>query len=230
MKKLFNSLPVDWIYQLISMSMITTSAFYILHFSDEYRMVKEFWAMNEKLYIYTFLALQFIMKMTFYWLLLGLVRKMLFTKIKTKVLGAINEPKNRQDLKDIAEFKKIVAQAFGIPVTLGWVDPNDLHEKIEMTEEEFEQTMKSMMKWFCVLIHVGFTSILIWQLSAYYIVPLLVTVLLVIIGFYYAITILYGNIHLMEKFRMDIVETNLSIENVTSLDSVQGSDESNQDR
>lgn len=227
MKKLFNSLPPDWIYQLISMSMITTSAFYIFQFTDEYQMVKEFWAMNEKFYIYTFLALQFVMKMTFYWLLLGIVRKMLFTKIKTKVLGAINEPKNRKELKDIAEFKKIIAQAFGIPITLGWIDPNDLHEKIEMTEEEFELTMKSMMKWFCVLIHLGFTSILIWQLSAYYIIPLLVVVLFVIIGFCYAFTILYGNIHLIEKFRVEIAIQNPLIENASVIDSIKNNDHLN---
>ena len=219
MKKIFNLLPADWIYQMISMSMITTSAFYIFQFTDEYLIVKEFWEMNEKFYIYTFLGLQFTIKIIFYWLLLGLVRKMLFTKIKTKVLGVINEPKNRKDLKDIVEFKKVIAQAFGIPITLGWVDPNDLHEKIEMTEEEFEQTMISVMKWFCVLIHVGCTSVLIWQLSVYYIIPLLVMVLLIIIGFCYAITILYGNIHLIEKFRTEIASQNQLVASISAIDS-----------
>ena len=228
MKKIFNSLPADWIYQLISMSMVTTSAFYIFQFTDEYKMVKEFWAMNEKFYIYTFLALQFIMKITFYWLLFGLVRKMLFTKIKRKVLGVVHEPKNRKDLKDLAEFKKIIAQAFGIPITLGWVDPNDLHEKIEMTEEEFEQTLKSMMKWFCAFIHLGFTSILIWQLNAYYIIPLLLVVLLAIVVFCYIATFLYGNIHLIEKFRVEIVNQNPLLENISALNSIQVNDQLNQ--
>lgn len=230
MKKLLNSLPSDWIYQLISMSMITTSAFYVFQFTDEYQVVREFWKMNEKFYIYTFLALQFIMKMFFYWLLLGIVRKMLFSKIKVKILGALNEPKNRQDLKDIAEFKKIIAQAFGIPITLGLVDPNDLHEKIEMTEEEFEDTMKSMMKWFCVLIHVGFTSILVWKLNAYYIIPLLAFVLLAIVAFWYAVTILYGNIYLIEKFRTEIISKNPVIENIPVMDSIQVNDKLNQGR
>lgn len=205
MKKLLKSLPSDWLYQLITLSMITTSAFYLFQFTDEYEFVRDFWKMNEKFYIYTFLGMQFIVKAFFYWGLFLLLKKLLFGRIKSKVLGVLNEPKTREDMKIIVEIKQFFVQIFGIPVEMGLIDHEDLNDKIEMTEEELEETMKSMVKWSCVFIHVGFTSLLVWKLSAFYIIPLLIVVFVTTISFWYGVTIFYGNIRLIEKTRNELV-------------------------
>lgn len=217
MKRLFQSLPSDWVYQLISLSMITTSAFYIFQFTDEYEVVREFWGLNEKFYIYTFLTLQFVVKALFYWLLFNLLRKLLFGKIKTKVIGELNAPKTKEDLRVIVEIKQFLVQVFGIPLEHGFIDREDLNEKIEMTEDELDGVMKNMVKWLCVFIHLALTSMLIWKMSAYYIIPLFIFVLVIILLFWYGITFIFGNVRLIEKMRGEVLAK-------TKLESIGGAD------
>lgn len=205
MKKIFKTLPSDWLYQLISLSLITAITFYLFQFSDRFEVIKEFWELNEKLYIYTFLGIQFIVKIFFYWAVFLLLKKLLFHRIKHKVLEAVNEPKSREDLKDISEIKKIFVLIFGIPIELGLLDHSDYEDKIEMNEKELEETMKGAVKWLCVFIHASFTLILVYNLSAFYIIPLLVVIFAIIITYWYGITFLFGNISLIEKARMEVV-------------------------
>ncbi len=205
MKKIFKTLPSDWLYQLISLSLITAITFYLFQFSDRFEVIKEFWELNEKLYIYTFLGIQFIVKIFFYWAVFLLLKKLLFHRIKHKVLEAVNEPKSREDLKDISEIKKIFVLIFGIPIELGVLDHSDYEYKIEMNEKELEETMKGAVKWLCVFIHASFTLILVYNLSAFYIIPLLVVIFAIIITYWYGITFLFGNISLIEKARMEVV-------------------------
>ncbi len=205
MKKLFKTLPSDWLYQLVSLSLITALTFYIFQFADRFEMIKEFWELNEKLYVYTFLGIQFIVKALFYWGVFLLLKKLLFHKIKRKVLGAVNEPKSRQELKNISEIKGLFVLIFGIPIELGLLEHSDYEDKIEMNEEELEETMKGIVKWLCVLIHASIALILVYNLSAFYIIPLLIVIFAIVLAYWYGITFLFGNISLIEKARKEVV-------------------------
>ncbi len=205
MKKLFKTLPSDWLYQLISLALITAITFYLFQFADRFEVIKEFWELNEKLYIYTFLGIQFIVKALFYWGVFLQLKKLLFHKIKRKVLGAVNEPKSREDLKDISEIKGLFVLIFGIPIELGLLEHSDYEDKIEMNEEELEETMKGIVKWLCVFIHASITLILVYNLSAFYIIPLLIVIFAIVVAYWYGITFLFGNISLIEKARKEVV-------------------------
>jgi len=205
MKKLIQNLPSNWLYQLISLALITPFTFYIFQSADRFEIVREFWESNDKLYIYTFLGIQFTVKILFYWGLFLVFKKVLFGKIRDKVISALNEPKTKEDLKIILEIKQFIVQIFGVPIQFGLLEKEDLNIKIEMTNEELEETMTSIGKWFCVFIHFAFTSILVWQLSAYYIVPLLIVVLCALVLYWFGITLLFGNITLIEKARKEVV-------------------------
>lgn len=205
MKKLFSTLPSDWLYQVISLSLITSMTFYLFQFTNQFEFFKEFWEFNEKLYIYTFLGIQFIVKIFFYWAIFLLFKKLLFGKIKRKVLNAINEPKSREDLKDISEMKKLFVMIFGLPIELGLLEHSDFNDRIEMDEDDLDLMMKGIIKWLCVFTHASFTLILVFNLSAFYILPLMLVIFGIILIYWYGVTFLFGNISLIEKARMEII-------------------------
>lgn len=204
-RKIFNTLPSDWLYQLISLSLITSMTFYLFEFTNQFQFFKEFWELNEKLYIYTFLGFQFVVKIFFYWAVFLLFKKLLFSRIKRKVLTAINEPKTREDLKDISEIKKLFVLIFGLPIELGLLEHSDFDDRIEMDEDELEVMMKGIVKWLCVFTHASFTLILVYNLSAFYIIPLLLVIFGITVVYWYGVTFLFGNISLIEKARKEIV-------------------------
>lgn len=204
MRKLFSTLPTDWLYQLISLSLITSMTFYLFQFTNQFEFFKEFWEYNEKLYIYTFLSIQFVVKIFFYWAIFLLFKKLLFSRIKRKVLTVINEPKTREDLKDISEMKKLFVMIFGLPIELGLLEHSDFNDKIEMDEDDLELMMKGIVKWLCVFIHASFTLILVFNLNAFYILPLLLVIFGIILVYWYGVTFLFGNISLIEKARKEI--------------------------
>jgi len=205
MKKLFKTLPADWLYQLVSLSLITSLTFYLFKFSDRLDVIKEFWELNEKLYIYTFLTIQFIVKIIFYWGIFLILKKLLFHKIKKNILSVVNETKSREDLKSIIELKELFILIFGIPIELGLLEYSDYEDKIEMNDEDLDELMKGIVKWLCVFIHASFTLILVYNLSAFYIIPLLLMIFIILITYWSGITFLFGNISLIEKARIEVV-------------------------
>ncbi len=208
MKKLLRTLPADWLYQLVSLSLITSMTFYLFQYTNRFEIVREYWDLNEKLYIYTFLGIQFIVKALFYWLIFLLLKKLMFNKIKKKVLKSINEPKSFNDLREVSDIKRLFISIFGIPVQFGLIENSDLEERIEMDDQDLEDVLKGIVKWLCVFIHASITSIIVYNLNAFYIVPLLLLIFGIVIIYWYGITFLFGNIPILEKARKELVRSN----------------------
>jgi hypothetical protein len=176
-----------------------------MQFTNDMDFIQEFWGLNEKFYIYTFLGIQFAVKAIFYWLIFLILKRFLFLRIKRKLLNEINQKKSVSELKTLSELKQSLIQLFGLPIELGILDHEDIHEKFEMTEDIFDDIMKTSIQWICVFIHLAFVSLLIWHLNAFYIIPLLALVFFVFVVFLNIFTILFGNVQLIEKVRVEVV-------------------------
>lgn len=206
MKKILNTLPTDWVYQLVTLSLITTFTYYLFENVKDYQMIKEFWSENERFYIYTFLFMQFVVKAVFYWGLFLLIKRYVFEKIKRKYYDNLRRPKTISELKDLNELKKILIDILGVPVQYGLIKQGTLVEKIELDEHELVQTMKNNVKWICVSIHAVIVAVMVWNLNSYVIIPLLLVFLLLAVGYWYISSFVYANAELIDKVRVGLLK------------------------
>ncbi len=205
MQKLFNYLPENWLFKVIVSTLVTTLTFYLFQWTDEFQFFSDFWKVDEKFYIYTFLGIQIVLNGLFYVVLFHLLKKLLFQKIKKKILNELNVKKSISDLKFLSEIKKVLVRIFGFQILIGNLDKCDILKPLEITEFELDELMEDLIKWICLFCNFGVVSLLVWHLSAWYIVPFLIFIIGVIFLFWYVVTFLFANVVLIEKVRIGIV-------------------------
>lgn len=212
MQKLLNYFPEKWLFKIIVSTLVTTLTFYLFQLTDEFQLFRDFWKANEKYYIYTFLVIQIIVNGLFYILLFNLLKTLLFQKIKMKIFIKINSKKSISDLKVLSEIKQVLVSVFGFQISKGILDKNDIIEPFEISEVELDELMEDIIKWICILFNLGVVSLLVWHLSAWYIVPLLIVVISIFFLFWYVITFLFANIVLIEKVRTGVIARTITHE------------------
>ncbi len=203
MRKLYSLLPDDWFFKIVTTYLTTTFGFYLFDFCFGINWIQEIWSKDKHYYIYTFLIIQFCTGIFFYFLIFWGLKRLLFSTIQKKIEFIMAENKTIGDLKAISEIKLAIIDFFSLTKRIGIFEEDDLTEEIDHNEAHFELTelISKIIKWSCLFIHLGVTSVLVFKLSAYYIIPLLVITLIAIAFFVIGVYFLIANINLIEKAR-----------------------------
>jgi hypothetical protein len=205
MNKILGLLPNNWLVKYLGTTLSTTLTYYIFQFTDEFELFRNFWEINQKYYIYTFLAIQFIVNGFFYVLLFHLLKKLFLQSMKNKILKKIKSKKSFSDLKEINKFKQFLIRFFGFRISKGFINKNDLASPIEINENELNEVMTEMINWICLIVNLSIVSLLVWHLSAFYIFPLLISILIIgVFGF--SLTIFFANQRFIEKVRIELLQ------------------------
>lgn len=204
MNKILGLLPNNWLVKRLETILSTAFTFYIFQFTDEFEFFRNFWRINEKYYIYTFLAIQFIVYGFFYVLLFNFLKKILFQSMKIRILKKMKSKKSFSDLKEINELKQFVIRFFGLHISRGLINKDDLATPIEIHENELNEVMKEIINWICLIVNLSVVSLLVWHLNAFYIFPLLIIILLIICIFWFSLTIFFANQAFIEKVRLEL--------------------------
>ncbi len=200
MKKLFKTIPSDWLYQLVTLSLITTFTFYLLEIADDFKLTHEFWGLHDRLYLYTFLGIQFVVKVFFYWGLFLIFKKALFRFLRKKSIHFMRQFHSWSDKKTIVEIKELLVTIFGMLD----LQRQDLDDIVVVTEEQADRIMKNGVKWFCVFIHLALTAILVWHQNMWFVLPLLIVILFIIIAYWIGVNLLFSNAKIVEKAKKEL--------------------------
>jgi hypothetical protein len=204
MNKILGLLPNNWLVKRLETILSSVFTFYIFQFTDEFEFFRNFWRINEKYYIYTFLAIQFIVYGFFYVLLFNFLKKLFFQSMKIRILKKMKSKKSFSDLKDINELKQFLIRFFGLHISRGLINKDDLATPIEIHENELNEVMKEIINWICLIVNLSVVSLLVWHLNAFYIFPLLIIILLIICIFWFSLTIFFANQAFIEKVRLEL--------------------------
>lgn len=206
-----NKFPNDWLFKIIAGSMTTAFTFYLFEFVCELSFFEHFTRQHEKFYIYTFLGIQAIISGFFYFILQSFLGKLLFNRIK-KFVSSFKSKIKLEDIRVLVKIKELIILLFSLQIQMGNLEEDDFKGEIFILdkENEIKSIVSKVVKWFVLAIHLTLTSILVYELSAWYIVPALIVVIIILLLFLFGVVIAVENISTLEKIRRTAYKLNYS--------------------
>jgi len=202
-KRIYSKLPNDWIYQLVQLFLISAFTFYLFEFFYGIEILEDYWAKERSNMIISFLVVQGCVKVSFFWGVSLVLKKIIFKGILKRVDKEVLAPRSISDLRELSQLRSILARLFGIPRALGVITTDDIDEFIDAIDlnDEIDELIKSTARWTTVALMGALVLILVYHLSALYIIPLLIFIMILQGLFWYVMFFMIRNASLLQSFR-----------------------------
>ena len=210
MNKIKKLLPKNWLFKIVSITLTTTFTFYLFQYLVELEPMYYLLGLNEKNYIRSFLIVQVIVNGFFYVVLSHLIKLFFKKRIEQSLRNDYNTNLTYNDLKELSQIKSFLIRFFSLQIRRENLidsasDLAHLEIIIDDKNKEINEITLALGKWSSLFIHLACTLIIVYHLSSWYILPLLIFILILIFFFALAASFVVHNIQFLEKVRVGLV-------------------------
>lgn len=201
-----NIIPKDWLFKVLSTLMNTTLTFYIFKFAENFNLVKVLWNTNDKNFIRTFLVLQILVGFTFHVIIKWLLGR-IYLKFLVKQFEKLASEIGFSDLREFSKIKGFLVRFFNLKIARKMIDPKEI---ISLEFQSIDRPLivkelaMDLSKWSSLLLQITVIMLFVYKYSAWYIVPLLIFTLALIVLFGITVLIFVHSIPIWEKARSEI--------------------------
>jgi len=203
MNRIKKLLPENWLFKIVSITLTTTFTFYLFQYLVKLEPIHYLRDLNEKNYIRSFLVVQVIVNGFFYIVFSHLIKLFFKRRIERRLGNNSMSNATYSDLKELSQIKSYLIRFFSLKIRKeNLTDSASDLAQLELTvydkEKEINETTLALGKWSSLFIHLACTLILVYHLSSWYILPLLILILLLIFFFALAASFVIHNIQFLE--------------------------------
>lgn len=201
------TLPEDWLFKTLRVPINTGLTFYLFQYYSQIGFVESYWELNDKNYIVSFLITQSAFLGLFYVLISKLlerpIRWLVDRQIKRTEFG-----QNHNTRKELVEIKELFVRIFSLKIGKQLAELELLDEKIYLEDKsnEISILIQKSSKWMALFFQILIVSVLVYQLSAWYILPIILVILLLILLYAIVVSVVLHNYEFIEKVRKGIVK------------------------
>lgn len=196
-------IPNDWLFKILSSTMTTTLTFYIFQFANRISFIQSLWNSDDKNFIRTFLILQFVTGVGFY-IFLKLIFRRMINYLLIKKLDKSSIKLDLAELRELSKTKEFLIGLFNLRI-LNSLELSTIEDVSAEKDKLIKELTDDLSKWTCLFIQVAINLILVYKLNAWYILPLLIFVLMLILLFGIAVSIFLHSISFLKKIRCELI-------------------------